>query len=130
VFYDADCPGCRQGVARFGAPFARRGFLWRPLQTPGAAAHLGITDAARREEMTLLLADGRILGGLDAWCALFRSVWWLWPLGALLALPGARALAAAAYRRIARHRYCIGGRRREPDRGKGPRRHRAFFEMP
>ncbi len=130
VFYDAECPLCVRGVARWGGKFLRRGFAWTPLQTPGTAAQLGLTEEELRAEMRLLLPDGRVLGGVRAWCALFRSVWWLWPLGVLLELPGLRAVGVAAYRWIARRRHCLT----EPCPIHGSprthRRHRAFFELP
>ena len=79
VFYDAECGLCKAGVARHAQFFNRHGVRFQPLQTPGIAAHLGITEAELRREMKLQLADGCVLGGVDAWSALFRSVWWLWP---------------------------------------------------
>ena len=130
VFYDAECPACTAGVAQMGGLFARRGFVWVPLQTPGTATRLGGSDAAMREEMKLLLADGRVTGGADAWAILLRSVWWLWPLGALLALPGLRQLARRGYRWVARNRYCFGGTCRLHGRSRHPHRTTVFFEIP
>jgi predicted DCC family thiol-disulfide oxidoreductase YuxK len=109
VFYDGECAFCVRGVNRWGRIFARRGFCWLPLQTPDAAQRLGVTASAPHEQMLLLLADGRVVGGAAAWAVLFRSVWWLWPVGALLTLPGFRELGALIYRRIAQHRHCLGG---------------------
>jgi predicted DCC family thiol-disulfide oxidoreductase YuxK len=128
VFYDAECAFCVRGVARWGPLFSRAGFVWKPLQTPGAAQQLGVAESDLRSEMKLLTADARVCGGVDAWARLFRSVWWLWPVGALLALPGLRAVGAWGYRWVARNRHCLGGscrRHRDP-----PQRHRSFFEMP
>jgi hypothetical protein len=93
-----------------GKIFARRGFEWVPLQTPGAAKRLGISEAALLDEMKLLLPDNHVLGGIECWIHLFRSVWWLWPIGTLLSLPGFNALGRACYRWVARNRYCVGGK--------------------
>ncbi len=109
VFYDAQCRLCVAGRQRWGALFERRGFSWVPLQTPGTAARLRITENQLRSEMWLQRADGRTLVGVDAWCALMRSVWWLSPLGMLMALPGIHAAARILYRWIARNRHCLGG---------------------
>ena len=135
VFYDGECRFCVRGATRCGDFFARRGFHWLPLQTPGTAARLGITETAFREEMKLLHADGRIVGGVDAWAVLFRSVWWLWPLGVFFGLPGARWFGGVGYRWVARNRYCLSGRcelanRQTADQSPPPPRHRAFFEFP
>jgi len=130
VFYDGECPFCVRGATRWGALFARQGFLWLPLQTPGTAARLGMDEATLREEMKLLQADGGLFGGVEAWALLFRSVWWLWPLGALLGLPGARGFGNVVYRWVARHRYCWSGSCPVPDRRPTPPRRRAFFELP
>lgn len=110
VFYDAECRLCVRGVRRWGGLFARRGFVWVPLQTPGAAAQLGIPEGRLWEEMWLRMADGRVVSGVASWSEMLRAVWWLWPLGVLLGLPGIRYFARFVYRWIARNRYCFGGR--------------------
>lgn len=130
VFYDADCPLCVAGVRRIGGLFARRGFAWEPLQGPDVALRLGASPAAMLDEMKLLLADGRVVGGADAWSELLRSVWWLSPLGWLMRLPGLHELCLAAYCCLARNRYCLGGACRRDS--LPPKHHRttAFFELP
>lgn len=134
IYYDAACSVCVSGVERWGDLFARRGFVWMPLQTPGAAARLGVSDEDLLAEMHLLLADGRVLRGADAWAAMLRTVWWLWPLGVLLSVPGFREVGRAIYRWVARNRYCVAGK---CDLKSGAtalrKRHHgatAFFEMP
>jgi len=109
VFYDAECRFCVAGRRRWGPLLERRGFVWLPLQTPGAAARLGVTEDQLRAEMWLELAEGRVVSGVNSWITLMRAVWWLWPLGLMLAVPGINAIAARAYRGIARNRHCLGG---------------------
>ena len=135
VFYDGECQFCVRGATRWGDLFARRGFQWLPLQTPGATERLGMMEAALREEMKLLRADGRIFGGVDAWAVLFCSVWWLWPVGMLLSLPGGRWFGGISYRWVARNRYCLSGSCELPnhhhlDQSQTHPRHRAFLELP
>jgi len=130
VFYDADCAICARGAARCGGLFGRHGFRWLPLQTPGTATRTSASEAALRAEMKLRFADGRVIGGADAWAVLFRSVWWLWPLGFLIRLPGVNVLSAAAYRWIARNRHCISGACELPDHPANHHRHTAFIELP
>jgi predicted DCC family thiol-disulfide oxidoreductase YuxK len=109
IFYDAECSICQASRNRWGAMLTRRGFEWVPLQTAGAADRLGIAETSLLEEVKLLLPDQRVLGGIDAWACLLRSVWWLWPLGLLLSLPGCHAVGQVCYRWLARHRSCLGG---------------------
>jgi len=135
VFYDGECRFCVRGATRWGSLFAQRGFHWLPLQTPGTTTRLGMDETALREEMKLLHADGRVVGGVDAWVVLFGSVWWLWPLGALLGLPGGRWLGGVGYRWVARNRYCLGGKCKLPHHHQGKQdqnhlRHSAFLELP
>lgn len=128
VYYDGECGFCRAGVTRSSGLFERRGFRWLPLQSPGTARHLGITEADLRQEMKLRLTDGRILGGVDAWAVLFRSVWWLWPVGAALRIPGVHGVANLVYRWVVRHRYALAGQCRLSQ--SKPRRHASFFSFP
>jgi len=109
IYFDGKCQFCVAHRERWGSVFERRGFVWRPLQTPGTAERLGITEAQLQAEMWLQLADGRRFSGINAWSAVMRRVWWLWPFGVVLALPGFNAMGRALYRLIAKHRQCIGG---------------------
>ncbi len=124
IFFDAECRLCVEGRRRWGRIFERRGFIWLPLQTPGTAERLGVTAEQLLAEMWVLPAGGLPLNGVAAWIALMQQVRWLRPLAAVLGLPGIKRLAQAAYRWIARNRYCIAGRC-EPRRT-----HRVFFEWP
>lgn len=140
IFFDATCRFCVAQRQRWGGVFARRGFTWVPLQTPGTAARLNVSEAQLQQEMWLQLANGQVFGGVDAWIVLFRRVWWLQPLGCCLAWPGFHALGQRAYRWIARRRHCLGGvcqlpepdRRAEPVGSPAPtlHRHAAFLELP
>ena len=109
IYFDGECRFCGAQRQRWGRIFERRGLVWLPLQTPGAAERLGVTDAQWRAEMWLELAEGRKLSGVNAWSALMRRVWWLWPLGVLLAGPGFNGAARVLYRWIAKNRQCLGG---------------------
>ncbi len=109
IYFDGDCRFCTAHRQRWGKVFERRGFVWLPLQTPGTAERLGITEMQLHAEMWLQLADGRKFGGISAWSVQMRRVWWLWPMGVVLALPGFKALRRGIYRWIAQRRHCLGG---------------------
>ena len=131
IFFDAGCRLCVGQRQRWGRMLERRGFAWIPLQTPGTARRLGITEAQLNAEMWLELADGRKFSGLNTWSALMRHVWWMWPLGIVLTLPGFNALGRLVYRWIAKNRSCLGGACQIPIRHtKKPNRHGAFYELP
>jgi predicted DCC family thiol-disulfide oxidoreductase YuxK len=131
IFFDAECRFCVAGRRRWGKVFERRGYVWLPLQTPGTAARLGVTEEQLMAEMWLLPAGAYPINGFGAWIELMRRVWWLWPLASLLNLPGIRAVGQLIYRWVARNRYCIAGRCRiPPAQHKNPRRHAAFLELP
>jgi predicted DCC family thiol-disulfide oxidoreductase YuxK len=139
IYFDAECRFCVAHRQRWGGVFERRGFVWLPLQTPGAAERLGITESQLHTEMWLQVADGRKYSGVNAWAALLRHVWWLWLLGFVLALPGFNAAGHVIYRWIAMNRHCLGGACTIPLRGRAsshqlrPRnqhRHTAFLEFP
>ena len=109
IFYDAACGACVRGRRRAGRLFESRGFEWVPLQTPGVAARLGVTERALEFRMHLLTAEGQVFHNADALGVLCRSVWWLSPFGFLLLVPGFREIARATYNWFARHRYSFGG---------------------
>lgn len=109
VFYDGVCPVCLSLVARLGGLFRRRGFAFVPLQEPWVAPALGVAPEELRREMKLRRPDGKLLGGMDAWRELGRSVGWLRPLVWLAGWPGLRGLADAAYRWVAANRSCLSG---------------------
>ena len=116
IYFDAECRFCVAHRDRWGSIFERRGFVWLALQTPGAAERLGITESQLHSEMWLQLADDRKFGGVNAWSVQMRRVWWLWPLGFLLALPGFNVAGRTLYRWIAARRHCLGGACRIPRR--------------
>ena len=109
IYYDAACRFCVAGRRRWGGVFERRGFEWLPLQTPGAAARLGVTPEKLMEEMWVLPAGARPVNGVGALIELLHHVWWLWPLALVLRLPGLNALAQRVYRWVAANRYCFSG---------------------
>jgi predicted DCC family thiol-disulfide oxidoreductase YuxK len=109
IFYDAACRSCVRGRYRTGRLFESRGFQWLPLQTPGAAERLGVPASAFEIRMHLLTPNGRVLHNADALSLLCRQVWWLWPIGVALLVPGFRELGRVIYDWFARNRYRIGG---------------------
>ena len=111
VVYDGACGVCAGLARRFRPTLKRRGFALVPLQSPWMSSRLrfsyGIPLEKLLDEMRLLTADGRALGGADAVLFLAGRIWWARPLAALGAFPPLRALLRRAYRWFAarRHRF-------------------------
>ncbi|MBX3733534.1 MAG: DUF393 domain-containing protein [Verrucomicrobiae bacterium] len=120
VFFDAICPVCIGIVNRWGGLFRRHGYVFVPLQEPWVSPVLGVSSEELRREMKLRRRDGVVIGGIEAWRELGRSLPWIRPLVALAGWPVLRPLADAAYRWIAANRYCLGGVCPGPE---GPSRH-------
>src|SRR5205823_11899538 len=66
ILYDGACRSCTASARRFDRIFRRRGFLFLPLQTNWIMERLDLEPGAPLEEMRLLTADGRDIGGADA----------------------------------------------------------------
>jgi predicted DCC family thiol-disulfide oxidoreductase YuxK len=82
----------------------RQGFAFAPLQDAGILQRLSLTEIP--DEMKLMLADGRILGGAQAVALLAASVPWSRPLSYGMRLQPVMALVDRCYRWVAAHRGC------------------------
>lgn len=107
IYYDDECRFCRDMLRRFGRTLAHRRFTFVPLQSPGAARALGVSEEHLLDEMRIRLDDGVVFGGASAVVAIARRIWWAWPVWALSRVPGAMTLLNVAYRWVARNRYCV-----------------------
>ena len=106
ILYDGACPSCTASARRFDRIFHRRGFLFLPLQTNWVMQRLDLKPGAPLEEIRVLTADGRDIGGANAVIFLARQIWWAHPFAALARLPGMHKLLDRGYRWIAAHRGC------------------------
>jgi predicted DCC family thiol-disulfide oxidoreductase YuxK len=109
ILYDADCGFCRWSLAQVLRLDRRRRLRPVALQAPEAAALLeGKSHEERMASWHLVLPDGQVLSGGDAFAPLLRLV----PAGAPLArmLEAFPALARAGYRAVAGRRSWLGRR--------------------
>ncbi len=103
--YDRDCPMCR-AAARIIGPFAHHhGFRLAPLQSPAMRRALG-GDGVVPDEIKLLCADGRVLGGVSALLAVITIVPWLARLRRVARCRALRTALDRGYRWVAEHRRC------------------------
>jgi predicted DCC family thiol-disulfide oxidoreductase YuxK len=103
LLYDGACGICSHGVARAGGHLDRIGLHRAALQEPWVAHRLGADGLL--DDLALLLADGQILRGAQAYRWVLARRWWTWPLWAVAATPPTRWLWDVVYRLIARHRH-------------------------
>ena len=106
IFYDGDCRSCSDLAARLSDVFARRGFIFQPLQAKWVQQALGMSEVEALGEMRVLTRDGRARSGADAIVFLAAQVWWMSPLSWFARLPRARTLLRKLYRWVAAHRHC------------------------
>lgn len=118
IFYDGDCRLCLGWAERMREVLTRRHFALLPLQSPEALCRLGDGTPVTLDEMRLLLADGRNLGGADAIMEIARRISWAWPLWAISRFPGIMLLLRKAYRVLADNRHCANGACLITHRGK------------
>lgn len=94
LLYDAGCGFCAGLMHRWEPLLRRQGYA----PEPGGA---GLRD------VTLELPDGQRITGAAVYLHIAGRIWWLAPAAWLFRLPPLRAIADAAYRLIARNRYCL-----------------------
>jgi predicted DCC family thiol-disulfide oxidoreductase YuxK len=112
--FDADCPMCTSFARRTRPLLERLGFRLSPLQSAdvrrggggGGGPRPRLGDDPIPDENKLLLADGRVLGGVDAIAEIARRTEWGWPLWALARVPGVHALLQFGYGQVAKRRHC------------------------
>jgi len=109
VFYDWECSVCQRFVKRFGALLKRNGFYTCPLQEEWVTPTTGLPREEMMLEMKLVLKNGEIFGGADAFFRMMRDIWWTRPAWWISRLPGMTGVSRAAYSWFARNRYCMGG---------------------
>jgi predicted DCC family thiol-disulfide oxidoreductase YuxK len=105
VLYDDSCGFWRRWVPFWGPTLRRRGFDVAPLQTGWVRERLGLSGAARIEDLRLLLADGSQVRGADVYRHLMKRIWWAYPLFLLACAPVSRAVFDWGYRTFARNRF-------------------------
>jgi acetyl esterase len=104
VLYDGQCGFCSASVRRVINIIRRRGFEAVPLQTPWVRERTGLDEATLLRDMRLLLNDGRLISGADAYLYVMRRIWWTLPAALLFSLPGLHWAFSRAYRWVATNR--------------------------
>ena len=107
VLYDATCGVCGRWVPFWAPTLSRIGLGMAPLQSPWVRERTAFDDEALLSDLTILLEDGGVIRGADAYRFAMRRIWWARPLHLLSITPGLRAAFDFGYRTFARHRYDV-----------------------
>jgi len=107
ILYDNTCGFCRRWATFWETALRHRGFAIAPLQAGWVQEKLGLNPDVLLDDLRLLLADGRLLAGADAYRYAMRRIWWAWPLYLVAITPGLRRIFDWAYRTFAANRHRV-----------------------
>ena len=107
VLYDGTCGVCTTGASWWSPTFARLGLATAALQEPWVAARTRLSADELLRDITILLADGTLVRGADAYRWVLRRRWWGLPLWLIAAVPPTRWLFDLAYRLLAANRQRV-----------------------
>lgn len=109
LFFDGNCGMCTRSRNFLLKLNRTGGLLTEPLQTPGTAERLGISDASLMDAVRWLDTTGNVYAGAEAAnAAVSAALGTRVPL-LIYRIPGIRALEDAVYRWVADHRYRFPG---------------------
>lgn len=107
VLYDAACGFCSWWIPFWRPTIRRAGFDVAPLQSAFARQRTGLSGNDENRDILLLLRDGTLIAGADAYIYGMRQVWWSRPAGFVFGLPGFRRIAWIFYRWFNRNRFFV-----------------------
>lgn len=107
VLYDGACGFCTWWIPFWRATIQRAGYDIAPLQAPWVRDRTQLPEASVDRDILLLMRDGTLIHGADAYIFGMRHVWWSSPVGFLLGLPGFRQLTWMFYRWFNRNRFFV-----------------------
>lgn len=107
VLFDGACGICSRWVPWWSPTFARLGLAPAALQEPWVAARTSLAPEELLRDLSILLADGTLVRGADAYRWVLRRRWWGLPLWLLAVVPPGRWLFDLGYRLIADNRHRI-----------------------
>lgn len=107
VLYDGLCGFCSWWVPKIQDRLARAGFSIAPLQAAWVRETIAMPDSQRTSDIRLLLTDGTLVSGADAYIYCLKRMPYLRVFGMLLGLPGMRWLTWQVYRVVNHNRFLI-----------------------
>ena len=107
ILYDDSCGICRRWVPFWENALRRRGFAIATLQADWVREKMAISDDELLSDLRLLLADGSVISGADAYRCAMRRIWWAWPVYLFSVTPGLRNIFDWSYRAFAKNRFRV-----------------------
>lgn len=117
ILYDDSCGVCRRWIPFWEGTLRRRGFGVAPLQAAWVGGKLQIDPLRLKEDLRLLLPDGRQIQGADVYRFAMKRIWWAYPLYLFSVMPLLKSVFDRGYRTFANHRHEISRLCRLPGAG-------------
>jgi predicted DCC family thiol-disulfide oxidoreductase YuxK len=105
ILYDDSCGICRRWVPFWETTLRKRGFAIAPLQADWVKEKLFLDEAARLQDLRLLLPDGKLISGAETYRYAMKRIWWAYPIYLLSIAPFGRKIFDWSYRRFAANRH-------------------------
>jgi predicted DCC family thiol-disulfide oxidoreductase YuxK len=113
VFYDAQCPLCRQERRRYERWSGQHAYDIGWLDVSEHAPTLrekGVDPAMALRSLHIETAQGQLIEGIDAYRLLMKRIPWLLPVAWIIGLPGIKSALRALYDRWVKRRLKKQGR--------------------
>ena len=107
VLYDGLCGFCAWWIPYWKGAINKAGYDVTPLQTKWVKQKFGLGQEELNKDIRLLLNDGTLINGADAYIYGMKQVWWSSPFGYLLGLPLLRQITWKIYKIFNRNRFLV-----------------------
>jgi predicted DCC family thiol-disulfide oxidoreductase YuxK len=106
LLYDGDCRFCTRSARAVQGRLGTDRVAVRNFQEPGVlAGYSNISHEAAMKKMHLVMPDGRVFAGAEAFARMAAGSLWVGRLALLYYVPGIRQLADLGYSLVAKYRY-------------------------
>lgn len=107
VLYDGACGFCSWWIPYWKQAIRRCGYEIASVQSKWVQEQVKIPNEPLNNDIRLLLRNGKLINGADAYIYGMQRVWWSRPLGYVLGLPGFRWLTWKFYKIFNRNRFLV-----------------------
>jgi predicted DCC family thiol-disulfide oxidoreductase YuxK len=107
VLYDGACGFCSWWVPKWKNLLQKHGFEIATLQSDWVQNRIHMPEEELLKELRLLLENGQLINGADAYLYVMKKIPWTWPFGIFFSLPGFKKLFWWGYRTFSSNRYLV-----------------------